>query len=175
MTSPGHGDLTHRQVVAYLTVDFVIASACKCPAETDTTASEIGTCPKRLADTLSHERPSNPAWYLPVKSHENKTPSVGYGSHCGQKEHIDGLVQERRNSSASAMELRLSCTNPWIHVSLNGEQTLIKFKSKYADAHLSTCQYAFEKWQEKSVYRESIHINSNMNPDCRQSATMPRL
>ena len=28
--------------------------------------------------------------------------------------HIDGLVQERRNSSASAMELRLSCTNPLI-------------------------------------------------------------
>ena len=30
---------------------------------------------------------------------------------CGQ---IDGLVQERRNSSALAMELRLSCTNPSI-------------------------------------------------------------
>ena len=30
--------------------------------------------------------------------------------------HIDGLVQERRNSSALAMELRLSCTNPstWV-------------------------------------------------------------
>ena len=26
--------------------------------------------------------------------------------------HIDGLVQERRNSSANALELRLSCTNP---------------------------------------------------------------
>ena len=26
---------------------------------------------------------------------------------------IEGLVQERRNSSASAMELCLSCTNPW--------------------------------------------------------------
>ena len=26
--------------------------------------------------------------------------------------HIDGLVQGRRNSSALAMELRLSCTNP---------------------------------------------------------------
>ena len=26
--------------------------------------------------------------------------------------HIDGLVQERRNSSALAMELRLSWTNP---------------------------------------------------------------
>ena len=29
-------------------------------------------------------------------------------------EHIDGLVQERCNSSALAMELRLSCTNPLI-------------------------------------------------------------
>ena len=26
--------------------------------------------------------------------------------------HIDGLVQERRNSIATALELRLSCTNP---------------------------------------------------------------
>ena len=30
--------------------------------------------------------------------------------------HIDGLVQERRNSIANALELRLSCTNPWIWV-----------------------------------------------------------
>ena len=30
--------------------------------------------------------------------------------------HIDGLVQERRNSSALAMELHLSCTNPSIYV-----------------------------------------------------------
>ena len=28
---------------------------------------------------------------------------------------IDGLVQERRNSSALAMDLCLSCTNPWIY------------------------------------------------------------
>ena len=34
----------------------------------------------------------------------------------GQLEaHIDRLVQERRNSSALAMELRLSCTNPSIY------------------------------------------------------------
>ena len=26
--------------------------------------------------------------------------------------HIDGLMQDRRNSSVLAMELRLSCTNP---------------------------------------------------------------
>ena len=30
------------------------------------------------------------------------------------QEHINGLVQERRNSIANAMELRLSCTNPSI-------------------------------------------------------------
>ena len=29
-------------------------------------------------------------------------------------EHIDGLMQERRNSSALAMKLRLSCINPSI-------------------------------------------------------------
>ena len=32
----------------------------------------------------------------------------------GEKAHIDGLVQERRNSSALAMELRLFRTNPSI-------------------------------------------------------------
>ena len=30
--------------------------------------------------------------------------------------HIDGLVQERRNSIANAPELRLSCTNPSIYM-----------------------------------------------------------
>ena len=32
--------------------------------------------------------------------------------HYRYKDKIDGLVQERRNSSALAMELRLSCINP---------------------------------------------------------------
>ena len=36
-------------------------------------------------------------------TNDNWIPSLG--------RHIDGLVQERRNSSALAMELRLSCTN----------------------------------------------------------------
>ena len=34
--------------------------------------------------------------------------------------HIDGLVQERRNSSALAMELRLSCINPAIYTCKDG-------------------------------------------------------
>ena len=44
------------------------------------------------------------------------------------KDEIDGLVQERRNSIADALELRLSCTNPskrlWWQSDLhNGEYT----------------------------------------------------
>ena len=46
---------------------------------------------------------------------------MGTGEGCGwclhRSSYIDGLVQERRNSSALAVELRLSCTNPstWWH------------------------------------------------------------
>ena len=47
---------------------------------------------------------------------------VGNGWHiCDSSSsdvHIDGLVQERRNSSAWAMESRLSCTNPSIYIEL---------------------------------------------------------
>ena len=55
-----------------------------------------------------------------------ETPSLwrhcngGDGKHGGQMgmdiggAHVDGLVQERRNSSALAMELHISCTNPSI-------------------------------------------------------------
>ena len=48
----------------------------------------------------------------------NKSKPVIYGldlpaSVCNKTQYsIYGLVQERRNSSASAMELRLSCSNP---------------------------------------------------------------
>ena len=33
-------------------------------------------------------------------------------------EYTNGLVQERRNSIANALELRLSCTSPWIYVNI---------------------------------------------------------
>ena len=46
-------------------------------------------------------------------------------SPAGEKSYrdIDGLVQERRNSSALAMELRLSCTNQstWLQGRVPGE------------------------------------------------------
>ena len=37
-----------------------------------------------------------------------------------EHDNIDKLVQERHNSSALAMELRLSCINPWIYVQKKG-------------------------------------------------------
>ena len=37
------------------------------------------------------------------------------GFHHQKSENIDGLVQNRRNSSALAMELRFFCTNPSIY------------------------------------------------------------
>ena len=36
------------------------------------------------------------------------------GNRCKFNLYIDGLVQERRNSIAKALELCFSCTNPWI-------------------------------------------------------------
>ena len=35
------------------------------------------------------------------------------------RNHIDGLVQDRRNSIANALELRLSCSNPSIYIHVN--------------------------------------------------------
>ena len=39
---------------------------------------------------------------------------LGFWEQELQGDHLDGLVQERRNSIALAMELRLSCINPSI-------------------------------------------------------------
>ena len=46
-----------------------------------------------------------------------------------QYPHIDRLVQERRNSSSLAMELRLSCTNPSIYE--------YKFKYRIMDMNIN--------------------------------------
>ena len=45
----------------------------------------------------------------------------------GQFHHIDEVVQERRNSSASAMELRLSCTKPSIYWPFVKETTIYQW------------------------------------------------
>ena len=60
---------------------------------------------------------------LPYPRVQGKNPSNGCQATCHTVSSVndyidglDGLVQERRNSSALAMELRLSCTNPSICV-----------------------------------------------------------
>ena len=50
-----------------------------------------------------------------------KALGLDYIAHISHKDtqgwaHIDGLMQERRNSSVLTMELRLSCTNPSIYI-----------------------------------------------------------
>ena len=59
---------------------------------------------------------------MAITSCVNNSPLVGkymWGEHYVNiisdfhfKQHVNGLVQERRNSSALAIELSLSCTNP---------------------------------------------------------------
>ena len=70
--------------------------------------------------TFSHTLATHSWWgrmhLLPVSScldDERRDPSPNLSPDCkARKSHIDGLVQERRNPSALAMELRLSCINP---------------------------------------------------------------
>ena len=47
-----------------------------------------------------------------------------YCYHHFDQGHIDGLVQERRNPIANALELRLFCTNP--SICSNGSYRLVK-------------------------------------------------
>ena len=52
--------------------------------------------------------------FLPFMSLRHVLWAMIHSTSCVADMYIDGLVQERRNSSALAMELRLSCTNPSI-------------------------------------------------------------
>ena len=54
------------------------------------------------------------ATFFPATEFPAGTFDVVGVSHDSVQYHIDGLVQERFNSSALAMELCLSCTNPLI-------------------------------------------------------------
>ena len=58
--------------------------------------------------------------------------------------HIDGLVQERRNSIANALELRLSCTNP----SICGILQVCPTMAVWSIWNLLTVMYlACQQWQ----------------------------
>ena len=64
---------------------------------------------------------------------------------------MDGFVQERRNSSASAMELSLSCTNPSICV-MKSVNHLVKLDE------LSPKDVCWEEWYPNSAIIQLLGI-----------------
>ena len=55
---------------------------------------------------------------------DSTSPMVGEAT--GEFLHLDGLVQERRNSTANALELRLSCTKPSIYSSTGATELFMR-------------------------------------------------
>ena len=54
--------------------------------------------------------------------------------------HIDGLIQERRNSTANALELRLSCINQSIHKL----DSIRRYYFKICISHIHVCQLCIQ-------------------------------
>ena len=99
-----------------------------------------------------------------------------------QIEYIDGYVQERRNSSANALELHLSCTNPWIcgvyHIILNDATATCMFWQHQKPATcllvrfyitpLTTCLCHVEEGKAP----EQSHYIDGLGQDCSNSSAL---
>ena len=73
--------------------------------------------------------------------------------------YIDGLVQERRNSIANALELRLSCTNP----SISTFVCWIYFrKHEIIVAFPIIARYGTVSWNSSS-WKTTIHLSCLVN------------
>ena len=73
--------------------------------------------------------------------------------------YIDGLVQERRNSSALAMELRLSCINPWTWYVKHCPSKWFVAWMKVPCHYLNQCWLVFN-WHTRT-YINKIYSNAN--------------
>ena len=79
-----------------------------------------------------------------------KTIKLGQTLNWWKIPHIDGLVQERRHSSALAMELRLSCTNSSIYHPYGIYRVFVSSSPK--------CSYSrWECWCQKQLIRSWIN------------------
>ena len=93
--------------------------------------------------------------------------TMGYIFHNDERkfnEYIDGLVQERRNSIANALELRLSCTNPrycmcWfmlsrVHSGWNSAMITLTFKMKGCKSRIDLLIYIghWPYWLVGAIY-----------------------
>ena len=79
--------------------------------------------------------------------------------------HINGLVQERCKSSALAMELRLSCTDPSL-------RTLILISFKLVLTIHSTCQYYIRCWFVAQQVSKREETRNNVTLDSMSRKTM---
>ena len=69
--------------------------------------------------------------HYPIKSHFSRA-FLKILHTAKQQQHIDGLVQERRNSSALAMELHLSCINPSIsNLKLTKDPSIVSILERF--------------------------------------------
>ena len=70
---------------------------------------------------------------------------------CACSAQIDGLVQERRNSIANALELRLSCTNP------------LRWSGDHFNITLLSCQCRkYHRADETSIYLRRSYLNNEI-------------
>ena len=73
---------------------------------------------------------------------------------------IDGLVQERRNSIANALELRLSCTNPsrWCHSKWSKRSWYIFQHFRCSKLHCAAySQWTFSSFQRSTLQYDGLH------------------
>ena len=75
--------------------------------------------------------------------------------------HIDGLVQERRNSSALAMELRLSCINPSIFWLGFWHKSWVSVKQLCLNIRLLICT---KRWDKLWSIAEFYDISASSSP-----------
>ena len=111
------------------------------------------TCPSSSTVTVSTpfsttltRKHTNEEW-----GHQNEDPPWSY---------FDGLVQERCNSSALAMELHLSCRNPSI---FSHEMTLIRKRCpfQYKEGVSPIQEFPLYNKEKKTVLRPCYLYNGN--------------
>ena len=80
--------------------------------------------------------------------------------------HIDGLVQERRNSVGNALGLRLSCTKPWTLASWRVRSLSIQpfWRGHQQGKHQSSALLVLCKWN--SLVSGGFHSQTAINVEC---------
>ena len=84
------------------------------------------------------------------------------GQEC--RVYIDGLVQERRNSSANALELRLFCTNPSTCPDIMDNDSTMTFNGEISIDHDSSIA-AVVRTKLLQSYQNKLNVHSRIYQD----------